>query len=81
MNWDQVSGDWKQMSAKVKAKWAKLTDQDLQMASSKKDMLIGKIQERYGILKEEAEKQVDQWIAELSPKNRDIGKDSQAPRT
>jgi uncharacterized protein YjbJ (UPF0337 family) len=68
MNWDQVAGEWKQLSAVVKSKWAKLTDNDLQNASAKKDHLVGKIQERYGILKEEAEKQVDEFIAGLSAK-------------
>ncbi len=67
MNWDRIRGEWKQMSAEVKSKWAKLTDDDLADASSKQDALIGKIQERYGVLRDEAERQVDEWIAKLSP--------------
>ena len=65
MNWDRIAGQWKQIGAQVKAKWAKLTDDDLRMASAKKDALIGKIQERYGLLRDEAERQVDEWIAKL----------------
>jgi uncharacterized protein YjbJ (UPF0337 family) len=65
MNWDQVEGQWKQLESQVKSKWAKLTDDDLKNVSAKKDHLIGKIQERYGVLKDEAEKQVDTWLKEI----------------
>jgi uncharacterized protein YjbJ (UPF0337 family) len=65
MNWDQLSGEWKQMQAQVKSKWAKLTDDDLKNLNAKKDMLIGKIQTRYGVLKDEAERQVDEWMAKM----------------
>ncbi len=67
MNWDQLEGQWKQMGAKIKSKWAKLTDDDLQNLGAKKDELVAKLQERYGVLKEEAERQVDEWMAKLSP--------------
>lgn len=59
MNWDQVEGKWKQMKGTVKQKWGKLTDDDLDVIAGKKDQLVGKIQERYGITREEAQKQVD----------------------
>jgi uncharacterized protein YjbJ (UPF0337 family) len=61
MNWDQVEGKWKQASGKVKEKWGKLTDDDIQMISGKRDQLVGRIQERYGIAKEAAERQVDEF--------------------
>jgi len=61
MNWDQVEGNWKQFSGKVKEKWGKLTDDDLTLIGGKKDQLVGRIQERYGIKKEEAEKQLDEF--------------------
>jgi uncharacterized protein YjbJ (UPF0337 family) len=61
MNWDQVEGKWKQASGKAKEKWGKLTDDDLQRISGKRDQLIGRIQERYGIAKEDAERQVDEF--------------------
>jgi len=61
MNWDQVEGKWKQASGKAKEKWGKLTDDDLQRISGKRDQLVGRIQERYGIAKEEAERQVDEF--------------------
>ncbi len=62
MNWTQLEGKWKQMKGSVKEKWGKLTDDDLEQIAGKKDKLIGKLQERYGIKKEEAEKQLDAWI-------------------
>ncbi len=61
MNWDQVEGKWKQASGKAKEKWGKLTDDDLQRISGKRDQLVGRIQERYSIAKEEAERQVDEF--------------------
>jgi uncharacterized protein YjbJ (UPF0337 family) len=67
MNWDRIAGQWKQIGAQVKSKWAKLTDDDLMAISARKDALVGKIQERYGIRKDEAEKQVDEWIARMPP--------------
>ena len=65
MNWDRIAGEWKQLKGKVQAKWAKLTDDDLQAVAARKDALVGKIQERYGILRDEAERQVDEWIAKV----------------
>jgi uncharacterized protein YjbJ (UPF0337 family) len=65
MNWEQVEGQWHQVKGNLKAKWGKLTDDDVQHVSGKKEVLVGKLQERYGILKDEAEKQADEWIAKL----------------
>ncbi len=61
MNSDQIEGNWKQFSGKVKEKWGKLTDDDLTQVAGKRDQLLGKIQERYGIKKEEAQKQLDEF--------------------
>ena len=51
MNWDRVQGQWKQLKGKIKTKWGKLTDDDLDIIAGQKDQLIGKIQERYGLKK------------------------------
>ncbi len=67
MNWDQIAGQWHQMTGQVKSKWAKLTDDDLKNVAGKKDQLVGKIQERYGVLKDDAEKQVNEWITKFLP--------------
>jgi len=61
MNWDRIEGNWKQFKGKAKSQWGKLTDDDLDVLEGKKDQLVGKIQERYGIKKDEAERQVDAW--------------------
>ncbi len=61
MNWEQIQGNWKQATGKAKEQWGKLTDDDFDIIAGRRDQLAGKIQERYGIVKEEAEKQVASW--------------------
>ena len=61
MNKDQVQGNWKQFKGKIKEQWGKLTDDDLDVIAGRKDQLIGSIQERQGVAKEEAEKQFNDW--------------------
>lgn len=62
MDWDQiVGGGWKIMKGKVKEKWGKLTDDDLDIIEGKKDQLIGRLQKKYGYSKEEAEREVSDW--------------------
>ena len=65
MNWDQVQGQFKQLGGKLKQKWAKLTDDDLQLLSGKKDELIGKLQQRYGWEKEKAEQELDGFLKDV----------------
>jgi uncharacterized protein YjbJ (UPF0337 family) len=62
MNWDQVEGKWKQMKGSVKEKWGKLTDDDLEQIAGLRDQFVGKLQERYGIAKEEAQRKADEWL-------------------
>ena len=61
MNWDQAAGKWNQMKGSVKERWGKLTDDDLTTIAGNRDRLLGKIQERYGITKEKAEEEINQW--------------------
>lgn len=61
MNKDQIEGNWKQFKGKIKEQWGKLTDDDLDVIAGRKDQLIGRIQERQGVAKEEAEKQFSEW--------------------
>ncbi|MCK6453532.1 MAG: CsbD family protein [Alphaproteobacteria bacterium] len=61
MNWDVAQGNWKQLKGKVKQKWAQLTDDDLTTIEGRRDQLIGRVQERYGVAKDEAERQVRDW--------------------
>tara|TARA_R100001369_G_C3219648_1_gene149760 strand:- start:206 stop:442 length:237 start_codon:yes stop_codon:yes gene_type:complete len=65
MNWDTVKGNWKQMTGKVKEEWGDLTDDDIKEAEGDRDQLVGKIQAKYGIAKEEAEKQVDSFASKV----------------
>jgi uncharacterized protein YjbJ (UPF0337 family) len=68
MNWSELEGQWSQVTGSLKSQWGKLTDDDVKTVAGKKDVLLGKLQERYGILKEDAEKQADEWLAKFSPK-------------
>jgi len=61
MNKDTVEGNWKQLKGKVKEQWGKLTDDDFDVIAGKRDQLVGRIQERHGISRDEAEKQVKDW--------------------
>jgi uncharacterized protein YjbJ (UPF0337 family) len=61
MNWDVIEGKWKQFSGQVQAQWGKLTDDDLDVIAGNKDKLVGKLQERYGWSKNEAEDKIEQW--------------------
>ncbi len=63
MNSDQFEGKWKQLKGTVKQRWGKLTDDDVTRLSGKKDELVGKLQERYGITREQAQKEADEWAA------------------
>jgi uncharacterized protein YjbJ (UPF0337 family) len=65
MNEDKIKGQWKQVAGKVKAKWGKLTDDDLKVAEGNSEYLAGKVQERYGIARDEAEKQVKEFSSRL----------------
>jgi uncharacterized protein YjbJ (UPF0337 family) len=61
MNKDTVQGNWKQLKGKIKEQWGKLTDDDFDVIAGKRDQLLGRIQERHGISRDEAEKQVAAW--------------------
>lgn len=63
MNSDELQGKWKQMRGSVRQQWGKLTDDDLEMIAGHREKLIGKLQERYGYLREEAQKKADEWMA------------------
>ena len=66
MNWDQIEGKWKQFAGNARSKWGKLTDSDWDLIGGKKDKLIGHLQERYGMAKEDAERDADDWSRSLT---------------
>lgn len=65
MNWDRVEGNWKQIKGRALSQWGKLTDDDVDVVQGRRDQLVGKIQERYGIARDDAEQRVDNWIQSL----------------
>jgi len=66
MNWDRIEGHWKEVVGKVKEQWGKLTDDDIEVVAGRRDQLVGKIQQRYGVVKEEADKRIASWQREVS---------------
>ncbi|WP_113912546.1 CsbD family protein [Roseovarius dicentrarchi] len=66
MNWDTIKGNWKQLTGEAKSQWGELTDDDVQQAEGDREKLVGKVQERYGIAKDEAERQVDDFAARVN---------------
>jgi uncharacterized protein YjbJ (UPF0337 family) len=63
MNQDILQGKWLQLKGKAKEQWGKLTDDDWDLVAGKRDQLAGRLQERYGLAKDAAEKQIDEFIA------------------
>jgi len=61
MNWDRIEGNWRQVAGSVQARWGKLTDDHLAVIEGKRERLLGRIQEAYGVSAEEAEKQLSDW--------------------
>jgi uncharacterized protein YjbJ (UPF0337 family) len=65
MNWDRIEGNWRQLKGKAKEQWGKLTDDQFDTIAGKRDQLVGRIQESYGISQDEADKQVRDWEGRL----------------
>lgn len=65
MNWDQIEGRWKQLSGDIKTKWGRLTDDDVDAIDGQQEKLVGRIQEAYGVEREEADRQVREWFNSL----------------
>jgi uncharacterized protein YjbJ (UPF0337 family) len=65
MNWDQVKGNWKQLKGKAKQMWGDLTDDELDVIEGKREELVGTLQAKYGLTKEQAEEKVDDWVKKL----------------
>jgi len=63
MNRDQIEGQWKQLKGKAQQQWGKLTDDDLDRIAGKQEELEGRIQERYGKTREDAKREVDEWLS------------------
>ena len=69
MDWETVRGNWDAMKGRLRSKWGKLTDDDVDRVGGKKDELVGRLRERYGYAKDKAEREVDEWLASLDRKD------------
>ena len=61
MNWNRIEGNWKQFKGKAEQQWGRLTEDSLRVLAGEREHLAGKIQEEYGIAKNEEEKQLAKW--------------------
>ncbi len=61
INWDTVEGGWNEFKGRVREQWGRLTHDDVDVIAGRRDQLVGKLQEHYGIAREEAERQVREW--------------------
>jgi uncharacterized protein YjbJ (UPF0337 family) len=62
MNWDRVEGNWNEFKGKVQQQWGKLTNDDLSQVNGKRTELCGRLQQRYGYAKDQAEREIDTWL-------------------
>jgi uncharacterized protein YjbJ (UPF0337 family) len=65
MDWNRIEGNWKQFKGRAKEKWGRLTDDDLDVINGRQEQLEGKIQEHYGLAKDQAKKDVETWFKSL----------------
>jgi uncharacterized protein YjbJ (UPF0337 family) len=62
MNTDEIAGKWKEMKGKARAKWGDITDDDWDRIEGKREQIVGLVQQKYGRAREEAEREVDEWM-------------------
>lgn len=65
MDWNQIKGNWNEYKGKAKEKWGNLTDDELDVIAGKRDQLVGRLQQKYGLAKDEAERQADDFANRL----------------
>lgn len=66
MNWDVIQGKWREFKGQVKQQWGELTNDDLDQIDGRREELVGRLQQRYGYAKEEAEREIDQFQKSFS---------------
>ena len=66
MNWDIIKGRWSQLKGEARKQWGKITEDDWEKIAGEKDRLLGKLQERYGWSREEAERSADEYFSTRS---------------
>jgi uncharacterized protein YjbJ (UPF0337 family) len=73
MNWDQLERRWEEFAGSARAHWSRVTDDDWRTITGRKEQLVGRVLARYGIAKQEAERQVDKWadaLLDIAPASR-----------
>ena len=63
MNWDRIEGNWREFKGKAKTQWGKLTDDDLSVINGRREQLEGTLQKHYGYAKDQARKEIDNWLS------------------
>ena len=66
MNWDRIEGNWNEFKGKIQKKWGKLTEDDLAVVQGKREELAGRLQQRYGFAKDQAEKEINSWLKDAA---------------
>jgi uncharacterized protein YjbJ (UPF0337 family) len=61
VSWETLKGSWTQLRGRIRMQWGKLTDDQLDVIEGRRDLLLGKLQEAYGVTEEEADRQVKAW--------------------
>lgn len=77
MNWDRIEGNWKQFKGQAQVRWGKLTNDHLDVVAGKREKLAGRIQEAYGVSRDDAERQIKDWEGTLAD---DISEDDVGAR-
>jgi uncharacterized protein YjbJ (UPF0337 family) len=65
MNWDQLAGKWRQSKGKIRERWGKLTDDELDVVAGRREQFVGLLQEHYGVMRQVAEEQVHEFLEAL----------------
>lgn len=63
--WDKIAGNWQQLKGHVQREWGEFTDDEIDQIEGRRDVLMGKVRERYGVSDTEAERQVNAWVEKL----------------
>ena len=79
MNWDHIKAKWTDTKGELKAKWGKLTDDDLKLAEGKWDQLVARLRDRYGYSKDEAEREVDGFLRKIDARKPSDGEMTDQP--
>jgi uncharacterized protein YjbJ (UPF0337 family) len=75
MKWNQIQEKWEQWKLAVRAQWGELTGDDLEVIAGRRETLVRKLQQRYGIVAKQARKRIDYWLGTLNGSTQDPPQD------